>query len=69
MLEYYKYTIMKLYVDKWVQFCVDGDPELGRDCSKREYVCEGLLIKKLQQVELLGLRCVHSLGVLHLCMP
>ena len=30
-----------------------------RDCS----------FKKLQKVELLRLQCVHSLGVLHLCMP
>ena len=44
-LEYYPCDIVKVYVDGWVQFCVDGDTEVGCHCGKIECVYEVLLIK------------------------
>ena len=70
LLEYYPCAIAKVYVDERFQFIVDGDSELGRHCGKGEYVFKGLLsLKKLQKVTILELRCGHSLGVHHFCMP
>ena len=60
---------MKVYVDVWVQFCANGDTELGRHCVKREYVCKGFLILKKSEANILRLRCSYSLGVLHFFMP
>ena len=45
-----------------------GDPELGRNCGKVEYVCKGLFIFKTSKGNFLGLRCGHILGVHRLYM-
>ena len=45
-IEYHPCAIVEVCVDGWVQLCVNGDPELGRHCGKREYGCEELLIKE-----------------------
>ena len=45
-IEYHPCAIAKVYLDGWVQLCVDGNTELGCHCGKGEYVCKGLFIKK-----------------------
>ena len=37
-LEHDHFAIAKVYVDEWVQFCVDHYPELGCHCGKGDYV-------------------------------
>ena len=45
MLAYFTLFIVKVYVDGWVQFCVDSYPELGHHFAKGEYVCKVFIIK------------------------
>ena len=46
LLEYYPSAIVKVYIDKQVQFGVDGNPELGRHYSKGGYILKECFIWK-----------------------
>ena len=45
LLEYHPCAILKVYIDGWVQLCVNSDIKLGRHCVKEDYVHKGFIIK------------------------